>query len=242
AVDVSDRKRAEVAFRESDRRKDEFLATLSHELRNPLAPIRSAVEVMRLAPEDPKLIGKARATIERQLLQLVRMTDDLLDVSRITQDKVQLKVERVDLLAILHSAVEATRPLIDAQGHALIIDTPHEPVWADADFTRLAQVFSNLLNNAAKYTERGGRIHLTVTTDERTATITVNDTGVGIPSALLPRIFDMFRQLQEFRDRTHGGLGIGLTLAKRLVELHGGTIDAHSDGPGRGSSFVVRVP
>src|SRR5262249_10575362 len=115
-------------------------------------------------------------------------------------------------------------------------------VWADADFTRLAQVFSNLLNNAAKYTERGGRIHLTVTTDERTATITVTDTGVGIPSALLPRIFDMFRQLQEFRDRTHGGLGIGLTLAKRLVELHGGTIDAHSDGPGRGSSFVVRVP
>jgi signal transduction histidine kinase/ActR/RegA family two-component response regulator len=242
AVDVSDRKRAEVAFRDADRRKDEFLATLSHELRNPLAPIRSAVEVMRLAHDDPKLIERARATIERQLLQLVRITDDLLDVSRITQDKVQLKVERVDVRTILQSAVEATRPLIDAQGHALIIDAPPEPVWADADFTRLAQVFSNLLNNAAKYTERGGRIHLTVTAEGGTATIAVTDTGVGIPSAMLPRIFDMFRQLQEFRDRTHGGLGIGLTLAKRLVELHGGTIDAHSDGPGRGSSFVVRIP
>jgi PAS domain S-box-containing protein len=241
-VDVSDRKRAEVAFRDADRRKDEFLATLSHELRNPLAPIRNAVEVMRLARNDKEIIEKARATIERQLLQLVRITDDLLDVTRITQNKVELKRERVDLVSILHSAVEATRPLIDAQGLTLLLDLPATPVWANADFTRLAQVFSNLLNNAAKYTDRGGQIRLSTSSGEGFSTITVTDTGVGIQPGMLPRIFDMFRQLQQFRDRTHGGLGIGLTLAKRLVELHGGSIEATSAGPGLGSTFIVRIP
>lgn len=241
-VDLTASKLAENALRDADRRKDEFLATLSHELRNPLAPIRTAIEVMRLAREDPELVEKARATMERQLMHLVRITDDLLDVSRITQNKVELRRERLDLRSVLHSAIEATRPLIDAQGHSLMVDLPRLPLWADADFTRLAQVFSNLLNNASKYTERGGQIRVTATAAGQAATVTVADTGVGIPKAMLPRIFDMFIQVQEFRDRTHGGLGIGLTLAKRLVELHGGTIEARSEGPGRGSTFKVHIP
>jgi signal transduction histidine kinase/CheY-like chemotaxis protein len=241
-VDLTERKLAEIALREADRRKDEFLATLSHELRNPLAPLRTAIELMRIARDDRSLVEKARATMERQLLHLVRITDDLLDVSRITQNKVEFRRERIDVRAVLHSAIEATRPMIDGQAHALALDLPDTPLWADADFTRLAQAFANLLNNAAKYTERGGQITVSATADRSLATITVADTGVGIPPDMLPRIFDMFTQLQAYRDRTLGGLGIGLTLAKRLVELHGGTIEALSEGPGRGSRFIVRVP
>lgn len=241
-VDLTDRRLAENELREADRRKDEFLATLSHELRNPLAPMRTALEVMRLARENPDLVEKARATVERQLMHLVHITDDLLDVSRITQNKVDLKRERIDLRAALHSAVEATRPVIEASAHTLTLDLPALPVWTEADFTRLAQVFSNLLNNAAKYTDRGGRIRVNATSTGAEATVTVSDSGVGIPPAMLPRVFDMFTQLQAHRDRTHGGLGIGLTLARRLVELHGGTIEAKSEGTGRGSSFIVRLP
>ncbi len=241
-VDLTDRKRAEIALREADRRKDEFLATLSHELRNPLAPIRTALEVMRLAREDPGLFEQARATMERQLRQLVRITDDLLDVSRITQNKVELRRERIDLRAVLHSAIEATRPLIEARRHQLTLDLPARPVWVDADFTRLAQTFSNLLNNAAKYTEEGGQIRVTAEAGATAATVTVADTGVGIPPVMLSRIFDMFTQLQAHRDRSQGGLGIGLTLAKRLVDLHGGTIEAASEGPGCGSRVSVRLP
>ena len=241
-VDLTERKRAEGVLRDADRRKDEFLATLSHELRNPLAPIRTAIELIRMAGPDADLIEKARATMERQLSHLVRITDDLLDVSRITQNKVQLRRGTVDLRSVLHSAIEATRPLLDAQGQSLELELPRLPLWVEADFTRLAQVFSNLLNNATKYTERGGQIRVAAGMDDGTATVVVSDTGVGIPESMVTRIFDMFTQVQEFRDRTQGGLGIGLTLAKRLVELHGGTIEASSAGPGCGSTFTVQIP
>jgi signal transduction histidine kinase/CheY-like chemotaxis protein len=241
-VDVTDRKLAELSLRKADRRKDEFLATLSHELRNPLAPIRTAIEVMRLANDQPALVEKARVTMERQLLHLVRLTDDLLDVSRITQNKVELRREPLDLRSVLHSAIEATQPMLDAQEHTLSLDLSPLPMWTDGDFTRLAQAFSNLLNNAAKYTEPGGQVHVGIRSSDGMATITVEDTGVGIAADMLPRIFDMFTQLQEYRDRTFGGLGIGLTLAKRLIELHGGTIEAFSEGVGLGSRFIVRLP
>jgi signal transduction histidine kinase/CheY-like chemotaxis protein len=241
-VDLTDRKLAERALLEADRRKDEFLATLSHELRNPLAPIRSALEVMRLARDKPDVLEKARATMERQLLHLVRITDDLLDVARITQNKLEMRRERLDLRTILQSAVEAGRPGIDAQGHALELHLPAAPLWCHADPTRLSQVLSNLLNNAIKYTPRGGRIRIIGAAGEGQVSVTVEDTGVGIPDEMLPLVFDMFTQFPGHRDRSHGGLGIGLTLAKRLVELHDGTIEARSAGPGQGSAFTVALP
>jgi signal transduction histidine kinase/ActR/RegA family two-component response regulator len=241
-VDLTERKLHENALREADRRKDEFLATLSHELRNPLAPIRTALEVMRIARDDEELVEKSRATMERQLTHLVRITDDLLDVSRITQNKVELRRERVDLRAALHSAIEATRSLLESRGHTVALDLPALPLWVDADFTRLSQVFSNLLNNAAKYTDPGGRVSVVANVTSTRAVVTVADTGVGIPAEMLPRVFDMFTQLQEHRDRTHGGLGIGLTLAKRLIELHGGSIEVSSEGVGRGTCVTVRLP
>jgi signal transduction histidine kinase/CheY-like chemotaxis protein len=241
-VDHTDRKLAEIALREADRRKDEFLATLSHELRNPLAPIRTAVEVMRLARDNPALVEQARTTLERQLQHLVRITDDLLDISRITQNKVELRRRRIDLLTVLHSAIEATRPLIDSRDQQLKIDLPQGSLWADADPTRLAQAFSNLLHNASKYTACGGEILLSAAGAAGEAVITVTDKGAGIAPDMLPRIFDMFTQLPAHSDHTLGGLGIGLSLAKRMVELHDGTIEARSEGPGRGSTFIVRVP
>ncbi|PYR92383.1 MAG: hypothetical protein DMF84_12745 [Acidobacteria bacterium] len=240
-MDLTHRKVAETALRDADRRKDEFLATLSHELRNPLAPIRTAIELMRIAHDDPAVVEKARATTERQLLQLVRITDDLLDVARITQSKIELRPERIDLRSVVHGAIEATRPMIDAQRHTLVADLPPQPLWTDADPARLGQAFSNLLNNAAKYTERGGRIHVRADASGSEVTIIVADTGIGIAADMLPRIFDMFAQVRDYRDRTQGGLGIGLTLARRLVELHGGSIEASSDGPGLGSRFLVRL-
>jgi len=197
--------------------------------------------VLRIARDDRALIDRAHSTMERQLALLVRLTDDLLDVSRITQNKVDLRRERVDLCATLHSAVETTWPAIEVHGHTLRMDVPSQPVWVVADATRLAQVFANLLNNASKYTPRGGRILVTASVEDTAARIVVADSGVGIPQALLPRIFDMFTQLEPYRDRTHG-LGIGLTLAKRLVELHSGSIEARSDGLGRGSQFIVTLP
>jgi signal transduction histidine kinase len=241
-VDITRRKLAEIALRDADRRKDEFLATLSHELRNPLAPIRAAIEVMGRARENPEIVERARTTMERQLMHLVRLTDDLLDVSRITQNKIELRRSRIDLRSVLESAAEATRPLVDASAHTLTLECPDRPIWTNADFTRLAQAFSNLLNNAAKYTERGGRIRVAADPGGDAVVVTVEDTGTGIPAAMLPRIFDMFTQLQEHRDRTLGGLGIGLALAKRLIELHGGTIHVRSEGIGRGSCFTIRLP
>jgi CheY-like chemotaxis protein len=180
--------------------------------------------------------------MERQLMQLVRLTDDLLDVARITQDKLDMRRERTDLRTVLTSAVESARPAIDAQGHTVQLEVPDTPLWADADPTRLAQVFSNLLNNAVKYTARGGHIHVSAAAAGADVVLCVRDDGVGIPDGMLPHIFDMFTQFPGHRDRSHGGLGIGLTLARRLVERHGGTIDAKSEGPGRGSVFTVTLP
>jgi len=241
-VDLTFRKLAEIGLRDADRRKDEFLATLSHELRNPLAPIRTAIEVMRLARGDQDVIESARITMERQVLHLVRITDDLLDVARITQNKMDLRRARLDVRSVLTSAVEATRANLEARDRQLLIDLPEHPLWVDGDVTRLVQAVSNLLANAIKFTERGGRVKVSASADDGKARIAVEDSGVGIPPAMLARIFEMFTQLQDFRDRTQGGLGIGLTLARRLIELHGGTIEAFSEGVGRGSRFVIQLP
>ncbi len=230
------------ALKETDRRKDEFLAILAHELRNPLAPIRNAVQIFRgKGPPVPELQW-ARDVIDRQVQQMTRLVDDLLDVSRITRGKIQLRKERVPLAAVVTSAVEASRPLIEKWDHELTVTLPPESIDLEADPTRLAQVLLNLLNNAAKYTEQGGRIWLTVEREGGQVAIRVKDTGIGIPPEMLPRIFEMFTQVDRSLERSQGGLGIGLTLVQRLVEMHGGTIEAHSGGPGEGSEFIVRLP
>jgi len=228
-------------LRDQDRRKDEFLATLAHELRNPLAPIRTGLEILKVAGEGERG-RKLRDMMERQVGHMVRMVDDLLDVSRITRGKVELRRERVELRAVVDSALETSRPLIESAGHELRTDLPPEPLFLDADPTRLAQVFANLLNNAAKYTPAGGRIRLVAERDGARVVVRVEDTGVGIPADMLPKVFDMFTQVGRSIDRAQGGLGIGLTLVQRLVAMHGGTIDAESEGPGRGSTFTVRLP
>jgi PAS domain S-box-containing protein len=241
-LDVTDRKRAEAALQEADRRKDEFLATLAHELRNPLAPIRTGLHVLRLTANDPTTTAATRGMMERQLGHMVRLIDDLLDVSRISRNKMNLRRGRVLLQEAVSVAVETARPAIEAAGHEFAVAVPPEPVYLDADLTRLAQVFANLLTNSAKYTECGGRVWLTARRDGGTVEVTVGDTGIGIPAAALPIVFDMFSQVDRSIERATGGLGIGLALVKGLVEMHGGTVTAASDGPGRGSTFTVRLP
>jgi signal transduction histidine kinase len=233
---------AEEQLQDASRRKDEFLAMLSHELRNPLAPIRNAVEVIRrLAPPDPKLT-MARDVVDRQVSLLARLVEELLDVSRISQGKIALKREPVELSRIVSHSVETARPLIDARAQTLSVSVPPAPVWLSADFARLSQVVANLLNNAAKYTGEGGRIELTADAGEGEATISVRDNGTGIETALLPKVFDLFVQGDRALDRGQGGLGIGLTLVKRLVELHDGSVAVASEGPNRGSTFTVTLP
>ncbi len=229
-------------LRDADRRKDEFLATLAHELRNPLAPIRNALHIMQLADDDSAAVDQARTMMERQLRQMVRLIDDLLDVSRITRGKLDLRKERVELATVISNAVDTTRPLIEAAGHSLTISLPPEPVFLDADPMRLAQVFSNLLNNAAKYTDRGGRLWLTATHNANQVAIAVRDNGIGIPAEALPTVFEMFAQVDRSLEKSQGGLGIGLTLVKRLVEMHGGTVEARSEGVGKGSEFIAHLP
>jgi PAS domain S-box-containing protein len=229
-------------LREADRRKDEFLAMLAHELRNPLAPIRTSLEIQKLAGEDRALVDGARATMERQVHHLTRLVDDLLDVSRVMRGKIDLRRERVALGTIVAHAVETARPLIDAQGHALALEVPPAPLEVDADPVRLAQAVANLLTNAARYTPRGGHIALRVSAAHGEAVVSVEDDGVGIAPALLPRIFDLFVQADHSIARSQGGLGVGLTLVRSLVEMHGGTVDARSEGPGRGCRFTVRLP
>jgi PAS domain S-box-containing protein len=229
-------------LREADRRKDEFLATLAHELRNPLAPIRNSLHVLRLTGNNPALLEQARSMMERQLGQMVRLVDDLLDVSRISRGKLELRKERVNLATVVQNAVEMARPLIEASNHELTVSLPGEPVLLDADLTRLSQVISNLLNNAARYTNRGGRIWLTAQQQDGAAVVRVLDTGIGIPADQLPHIFEMFVQVDRSLERSQGGLGIGLTLVRRLVEMHGGRVEARSDGPGKGSEFVLHIP
>jgi PAS domain S-box-containing protein len=241
-LDISRQKEVEEELREADRRKDEFLAVLAHELRNPLAPIRTGLEVMRLAGDDRAVIEEVRATMDRQSQQMVRLIDDLLDVNRITRGTFELRKSRVELAAVIESAIETVRSVITSSEHHLEVDVPQTPIVLDADPTRLAQVISNLLNNAAKYMPRGGRIRLLARREGTTAVISVRDTGVGIPADMIDRIFDMFVQVDGSLERSHGGLGIGLTLVKRLVEMHGGTVEAHSDGPNQGSEFTIRLP
>jgi signal transduction histidine kinase len=229
------------ALMEADRRKDEFLATLAHELRNPLAPIRNGLDILRASPMAPNA-EEIREVMDRQLSHLVRLVDDLLDVSRVRQGKIELRREQIALSDILKTAVEASNPLITAGRHELLLDLPDAPVWLDADLTRLSQVVSNLLNNAAKYTPEGGKIVLLARRDRDEVLITVSDNGVGIPSAMLPQVFDLFTQVRDNLHRSHGGLGIGLALVKQLVEMHDGAIAAESAGPGKGSAFRLRLP
>jgi PAS domain S-box-containing protein len=241
-LDVSELKRAELSLLEADRRKDEFLATLAHELRNPLAPIRNGMELLRISEADAALAGEIHGIMERQMEHLTRLVDDLLDVSRITHNRIELRKRRVDLAEVIQSALEASRPLIDEAGHELTISLPADPVQLEADPTRLAQVFANLLNNSAKYTEPGGRISLQAQVQGTEVVVIVEDNGVGISCEALAYVFDMFRQADGALERSRGGLGIGLTLARRLIELHGGTINAQSEGVGKGSAFIVRLP
>lgn len=240
--DVTKRKVAEDRLRDADRRKDEFLATLAHELRNPLAPIRNGLEILRLEGSGGEMVREARSMMERQLTHMVRLVDDLLDVSRITRNKLELRKERVALATVIHTAVETSRPLIEQSGHTFSVTLTPTPVYLDADPVRLAQVFSNLLTNAAKYTEPGGMITLTAEEIGNEAVVRVKDNGLGVPVEALPRIFEMFSQVDRNMERAQGGLGIGLTLVRRLTEMHGGTVQVASEGPRRGSEFTVRIP
>lgn len=260
------------ALREADRRKDEFLSTLGHELRNPLAPILNALEIMRLAGDKPDVVGRQRDRLDRQVGQMVRLVGDLLDVSRITTGKLRLTPDPVTLQEVVEAAVDISRPHLDKAKLALAVDLPADPVPLHGDRVRLAQVFSNLLNNAAKYTEPGGRVLLTAERGMRCAApgadaarpdlslvgsalhaalrepppecvrVRVADTGVGIPADVLPHIFELFTQVDRTTNRSQGGLGVGLALVKRLVEMHGGTVSARSDGPGKGAEFTIELP
>ena len=224
---------------QENRRKDEFIATLAHELRNPLAPIRNAVHLLRLSGVAPEI----RDMLDRQVRHVVRLVDDLLEVSRITHGKIGLRKERIEISKVLDAAVETSRPLIDSARLELELAQQKEhPLLVEADVTRLSQVFSNLLNNAAKYTDAGGRIAIAARSDAGCAVVAVSDTGVGISPQTLPHVFDMFVQADAAQGRTRSGLGIGLTLARRLVEMHGGRLTAHSEGVGKGSTVIVRLP
>jgi PAS domain S-box-containing protein len=240
--DITERKKAEDALKEVDRRKDDFIALLAHELRNPLAPLRNGLQVMRLGGKDAGSVAEARAMMERQLGHMVRLIDDLLDVSRISRNKMELRRSRVLLADVVGNAVEAARPLIDAAGHELTVSLPAEPIFLDADLTRLAQVFNNLLTNSAKYTEHRGHICLTAERRDEDVFVSVRDNGIGIPRDALPSVFDMFSQVDRSIERSAGGLGIGLALVKGLVEMHGGTVTVQSEGEGKGSTFTVELP
>jgi signal transduction histidine kinase/ActR/RegA family two-component response regulator len=241
---IEDAKKIQEAqtLKEADRRKNEFLATLAHELRNPLAPIRIAVEVLGQTDVDSEAAQRARAIVVRKIGHMVRLIDDLRDVSAIAKGKLQLRKERVELAAVVQNAAEEIRPVMDAARHDLEITLPTESIYLDADPTRLVQVFSNLLNNAAKYTDRGGRIWLTAQRRDGEVVVSVRDTGIGLDTRHLTHIFDMYSQLAPALERSQGGLGVGLSLVRGLIELHGGTIEARSDGPGKGSEFLVRLP
>jgi signal transduction histidine kinase/ActR/RegA family two-component response regulator len=239
---LSENNRVAAALMEADRRKDEFLAILAHELRNPLAPLRNALEAMRLKPHDREAASWARALMERQVAQMVRLIDDLLDLSRVSRGRIELKHERADLATLVQSALDVCGPSVTNAGHRLTVALPGTPMPLVCDPTRVVQVICNLLSNAVKYTPPGGHITLTARHREELLEISVRDTGIGIPSDMLARVFDMFTQVPHAIERAQGGLGIGLTLVKRLVELHGGSVEARSRGPGLGSEFIVRLP
>ena len=240
-----ERVRASEALHDADRRKSEFLATLAHELRNPLAPIRNGLEIMRMGADKPGSalrLGGVRAMMERQVGHMVHLINDLLDIARVSSGKLVLQMQPVDLRDVIATAIETSKPLIDAAGHALSVDLPLLPVPVDVDPVRISQVVSNLLSNAAKYTPHGGRIVLTARIEGNEAVVTVRDNGVGIAADMLAAVFEMFTQVARSIERANGGLGIGLSLVRRLVELHGGAVSAQSAGVGLGSSFAVRLP
>jgi PAS domain S-box-containing protein len=233
---------ANALLSKADRQKDVFLATLAHELRNPLAPLRNGLELLRRLPHDATVRDKARQMMERQVAHLVHLVDDLLDVARFNSGKIDLRSGRVDLLDVVADAVDATMPMIEATRHELVLSLPPTPTWVTGDATRLVQIVANLLNNAAKYTSPGGRLDVRLVEDGATAVLSVIDSGVGLTADALTRVFDMFAQEEASRGHAQGGLGIGLSLVKRLVALHGGTVTARSAGPGQGSTFEVRLP
>jgi CheY-like chemotaxis protein/two-component sensor histidine kinase len=227
---------------ESDRAKDEFLATLSHELRNPLAPLRNAIELLQRTQGGDNRFESVHLMMERQLDHLVRLVDDLLEVSRISRGTFSLRKEQVELAAVVRNATETSEPLIKAGGHTLVVELPEEPLWLEGDLVRMAQILANLLNNAAKYTDYGGRISLRAWCEGGNAAISVSDNGVGIASEVMPRMFEMFSRGDRDSGRSQGGLGIGLALSRRLAQMHGGSLEARSDGPGKGSEFIARLP
>jgi signal transduction histidine kinase/DNA-binding response OmpR family regulator len=242
SMDVTERKAMVETLVLADQRKDEFLAMLAHELRNPLAPIRNAARVLDQLTAQDENVKAMLAVIHRQVNQMTRLVDDLLDVSRITRGKVELKLEPMLLSTIIDYAVETTRPLVDSRKHELILDITPQPLWITGDFARLGQALSNIMSNAAKYTEPGGHIEVRMQADGNDAVISVKDDGIGIPPALLPDVFELFMQGDRTLDRSQGGLGIGLALVKSLIDFHHGTVHAHSDGTGRGSEFIIRLP
>ena len=241
-LDVSDQKLAEANLREADRRKDEFLATLAHELRNPLAPLRNGLQILRIGAGDQAVVTRAREMMERQVDVMVRLVDDLLDVARISGGKIELRRQSEPLQNVVARAVETSMPVIEAHRHTLTVNAPADPIMVDVDSARLTQVLANLIGNAAKYTPPGGRLTVEASIEGDEVVTSVTDNGVGISSSALGRVFDMFSQVGETRYMAQGGLGIGLFLAKKLVDLHGGRLSAHSDGEGKGSTFTVRVP
>ena len=239
---TDDLRRLAADLSDADRRKNEFLATLAHELRNPLAPMSNMLEVVKRAEGDSEVLKRAHTTLERQLGQMIRLVDDLLDLNRVTHDRLELRRSEVELSSVIEQAVEVARPLVDLAGHHLTVDLPREPVYLNADRARLAQVFGNLLNNSCKYTRSGGSVSLSAKHVGDEVVVTVKDNGAGIPQDKLDSIFDMFMQVDRTSERSQDGLGIGLTLVKRLTEMHGGSIEARSDGEGQGSEFIVRLP
>lgn len=240
--DESERLDTEEVLRSADRRKDEFLATLAHELRNPLAPICMGLELLKVSKCEPESIEEVRSMMERQAQHMVRLIDDLLDVSRITRGKVELRPRQVELADVVQNAVDSTRPFLEESGHQLKLDLPTEPVYLNADFNRLTQVFSNLLNNAAKYTPSGGQIELSAKLEPDAVTLSVSDTGIGIPPDMQDAIFELFTQVNGTTNQGQTGLGIGLTLVKRLTEMHGGAVTVESKGSGQGSTFRIKLP
>jgi signal transduction histidine kinase len=241
-LDITERKLAEETLRQADRRKDEFLAMLAHELRNPLAAIQNGLTLARIAELTEEQRRWNDDMLDRQVGQLGRLIDDLLDMSRITQHKIDLKLRRAQMQRLLQRSIESTRPQIDDANHTLVVEMSEEPLWVEVDASRMEQIFVNLLTNAAKYTHEGGRLTVRLAREGQRAVVTVADTGIGIAPEMLPRVFDLFTQAEQGLDRSQGGLGIGLTLVRRLVDMHGGAVSAKSEGTGRGSEFTVRLP
>jgi signal transduction histidine kinase len=241
-LDITERKHLEQALRDQDRRKDDFLATLAHELRNPLAPVRNGLQILKMAPAGGPVAERARVSMERQVGHMMRLIDDLLDVSRINSGKLELRRAPMQVQQVIEQAIDVSRALIDAAGHSLAVDMPEAPLWVDGDSVRLCQVMSNVLNNAAKYTPPGGRIKVCVTRHGDEVAIQVIDNGSGLSADMLPLVFSMYTQVDGRAEQAQGGLGIGLALVRKLVEMHEGSVTAESEGLGKGCVFTTRLP